>query len=99
MIWWWLLLPYVFIGCCVLFGWADGDNSKSDSFIMASTFLWPLHLLWTILRGIPEILGFKRGPVRLTRKQERDILYRKQRNEVEREWQKLTGHSSLSIGE
>lgn len=96
---WWFIVGYVIMGCFVMFGWADGDNNKSDSFIVASGFLWPLHLLWTILRGIPEILGFKRGPVRLTRKQQRDILYRQERNKVEREWQQLTGHSSLSIGE
>jgi len=83
----WVIGGYVFIGIIVMLCWAmyneDRDNEdKSMSFVVASGFLWPAHLLWTVLRGIPQIFHIKRRPVTLTRSQQRDNLVEEAKNKV-----------------
>lgn len=98
----WIIVGYVACMVITAFVWAIYNENryhgqKSMNFIFASMALWPLHVLWTILRGLPEVFHIKRRPVTLTRKQQQDILYRQERNKTEAEWQRLTGTPALPL--
>lgn len=95
----WILIGYAVIAALTMVGWAiwndnwySGSTMRKDiQFITASGVLWPIHLLWTIVRGSKKVFTWQRGEVQLTRKQKREILYQKEKNAALAEYNRLIG--------